>query len=93
MKSRGTGKFEREDNAFRCRVWFSDGPVWSQELDFMVLMSPFQSTILYAFMVSLEIKCLRSRQQIIQARQKKNSHLLSQLSDIFCPYTVSIHLH
>ena len=30
------------DNMLRCRVWVLGGPVWSQELDSMILVCPLQ---------------------------------------------------
>jgi len=35
------------NNALRHRVWTLGGPVWSQELDWMILMGPFQLGIFY----------------------------------------------
>ena len=35
------------DNALRHMGWFLGGPVWSQELDLMILMGPFQLRICY----------------------------------------------
>ena len=38
---------KRLDNALRHRVWFLGDPVWSQELDLMILVGPFQLKIFY----------------------------------------------
>ena len=35
------------DNALRHGVWFWVGPVWSQELDLMIIVGPFQPRIFY----------------------------------------------
>jgi len=35
------------DNALRHKVWFLGSPVWSQELDLMILLGPFQLGTFY----------------------------------------------
>jgi len=38
---------EHLGKAFRYRVWILGGPLWSQELDSMILVSPFQPGIFH----------------------------------------------
>ena len=42
---------EHLDTSLRHRVWFLGGPVWSQELDSMILVGPFQLKIFYDSMI------------------------------------------
>ena len=39
------------DNTMRHRVWILGGPVWSQELESVVLVGPFQLRIFYGSMI------------------------------------------
>ena len=43
------------DNALRHRVWFLGGPVWSQELDSMILVGPFQLRIFCGSMTGITL--------------------------------------
>ena len=42
---------EHLDTALRHRIWILSGSVWSQGLDLMVLMGPFQLRIFYDSMI------------------------------------------
>ena len=45
---------EHFDNALRHRVWILGGPVWSQGLDMVVPVSPFQLRMFYGSVIELE---------------------------------------
>jgi len=48
-------QLEFKDNALRHRVWISGGPVWSQELDALVSVGPFQLRLFYDSLSSASV--------------------------------------
>ena len=59
------------DNTLRNMVSFLDGPVWSQELDLMILVGPFQLRIFCDSMIPEFINCIGGNKAWIEVSCRK----------------------